>query len=191
MEENLNISEKLLRTNLMELLGGKGMDMTHELLKQEIIVPPEPPLNIGKSGGNDGNNGRMPELRSSEVNEVLSKPPTWLIRWGITIFFFVLLLMLAVTWFVRYPDLVRGNLKIVSQNLPKSVIAKTDGKLVKLLATDGQIVQQGQKIAYLESTANHDEVMILNDLTDSLVNMTSKDNLSAAYTVEIPTFSIG
>ena len=188
MEENLNFSEKLLRTNLMELLGGKGMDMTHELLKQEIIVPPEPPLNIGKSGWNDGNGGRMPELRSSEVNEVLSKPPAWLIRWGITIFFFVLLLLLVVTWFVRYPDLVRGHLKIVSQNLPKSVIAKTDGKLVKLLATDGQIVQQGQKIAYLESTANHDEVLILNDLTDSLVNMTSKDNLSTAYTVEIPSF---
>ncbi len=188
MEEKLNISEKLLRTNLMELLGGKGMDSTSELLKQVTIVPPEPPLNSNKNDWNGSNNNRMPELRSSEVNEVLSKPPAWLIRWGITIFFFVLLLMLAVTWFVRYPDLVRGNLKIVSQNLPKSVIAKTDGKLVKLLAIDGQIVQQGQKIAYLESTANHDEVLILNDLTDSLVNMTSKDNLSAAYTVEIPTF---
>jgi multidrug efflux pump subunit AcrA (membrane-fusion protein) len=187
MEEKLNISEKLLRTNLMELLGGKGMDITDNLLKQEIVVPPTLPPIINNNG-NNGNDGRMPELRSSEVNEVLSKPPAWLIRWGITVFFFVLLLMLAVTWFVRYPDLVRGNLKIVSQNLPKSVIAKTDGKLVKLLATDGQIVQQGQKIAYLESTANHDEVLILNDLTDSLVNMTSKDNLSAAYTVEIPTF---
>jgi multidrug efflux pump subunit AcrA (membrane-fusion protein) len=182
-----NISEKLLRTNLMELLGGKGMDITDNLLKQEIVVPPALPPIINNNG-NNGNDGRMPELRSSEVNEVLSKPPTWLIRWGITIFFFVLLIMLAVTWFVRYPDLVRGNLKIVSQNLPKSVIAKSDGKLVKLLVTDGQIVQQGQKIAYLESTANHDEVFILSNLTDSLVSMTPNDNLSAAYTIEIPTF---
>lgn len=182
-----NISEKLLRTNLMELLGGKGMVITDDLLKQEIVVPPTLPPIINNNG-NNGNDGRMPELRSSEVNEVLSKPPTWLIRWGITIFFFVLLLMLAVTWFVRYPDLVRGNLKIVSQNLPKSVIAKSDGKLVKLLVTDRQLVQQGQKIAYLESTANHDEVFILSNLTDSLVSMTPNDNLSAAYTIEIPTF---
>ena len=182
-----NISEKLLRTNLMELLGGKGMVITDNLLKQEIVVPPTLPPIINNNG-NNGNDGRMPELRSSEVNEVLSKPPTWLIRWGITIFFFVLLLMLAVTWFVRYPDLVRGNLKIVSQNLPKSVIAKSDGKLVKLLVTDRQLVQQGQKIAYLESTANRDEVFILSNLTDSLVSMTPNDNLSAAYTIEIPTF---
>lgn len=182
-----NISEKLHRTNLMELLGGKGMVITDNLLKQEIVVPPTLPPIINNNG-NNGNDGRMPELRSSEVNEVLSKPPTWLIRWGITIFFFVLLLMLAVTWFVRYPDLVRGNLKIVSQNLPKSVIAKSDGKLVKLLVTDRQLVQQGQKIAYLESTANHDEVFILSNLTDSLVSMTPNDNLSAAYTIEIPTF---
>ena len=182
-----NISEKLLRTNLMELLGGKGMVITDDLLKQEIVVPPTLPPIINNNG-NNGNDGRLPELRSSEVNEVLSKPPTWLIRWGITIFFFVLLLMLAVTWFVRYPDLVRGNLKIVSQNLPKSVIAKSDGKLVKLLVTDRQLVQQGQKIAYLESTANRDEVFILSNLTDSLVSMTPNDNLSAAYTIEIPTF---
>jgi multidrug efflux pump subunit AcrA (membrane-fusion protein) len=183
-----NISEKLLRTNLMELLGGKGMDSTSELLKQVTIVPPEPPLNSNKNDWNDGNNNRMPELRSSEVNEVLSKPPAWLIRWGITVFFFVLLLMLAVTWFIRYPDLVSGNLKIVSQNLPKSVIAKTDGKLVKLIVTDGQIAHQGQKIAYLESTANHDEVFILSNLTDSLVILTTKDNLSKAYNIDIPSF---
>ena len=183
-----NISEKLLRTNLMELLGGKGMDSTSELLKQVTIVPPEPPINSNKNDWNDGNNNRMPELRSSEVNEVLSKPPAWLIRWGITVFFFVLLLMLAVTWFIRYPDLVSGNLKIVSQNLPKSVIAKTDGKLVKLLANDGQMVQEGQKIAFLESTANHEEVFILSNLTDSLVILTAKDNLSKAYNIDIPTF---
>lgn len=187
MSEESNHSEKLLRTNLMELLGGKGMEITDDLLKQEIIVPPTLPPIINKNG-NNGNDGRMPELRSSEVNEVLSKPPAWLIRWGITVFFFVLVLMLAVTWFIRYPDLVSGSLKIVSQNLPKSVIAKTEGKIVRLLTTDGQIVKEGQRIAFLESTANHEEVLILNDLTDSLVNMTAKDNLSAAYTVEIPSF---
>jgi multidrug efflux pump subunit AcrA (membrane-fusion protein) len=171
----------------MELLGGKGLDITDDFLKQEIIVPPTLPPIINKNG-NNGNDRRMPELRSSEVNEVLSKPPAWLIRWGITVFFFVLVLMLAVTWFIRYPDLVSGNLKIVSQNLPKSVIAKTEGKLVKLLTTDGQIVKEGQRIAFLESTANHEEVLILNDLTDSLVKLTANDNLSAAYAVEIPSF---
>lgn len=187
MSDVSNNSEKLLRTNLMELLGGKGMDITDDLLKQEIIVPPTMPPVINNHG-NNGNDGRMPELRSSEVNEVLSKPPAWLIRWGITVFFFVLVLMLAVTWFIRYPDLVSGSLEIVSQNLPKSVIAKTDGKLVKLLTTDGQTVKEGQRIAFLESTANHEEVLILNDLTDSLVNVTANDNLSAAYTVDIPSF---
>ncbi len=186
MEEKLNISEKLLRTNLMELLGGKGMEITDELLKKEIIAPSILPPNI--KDGHGGDNGRMPELRSSEVNEVLSKPPAWLIRWGITIFFIVLVLMLAVTWFIRYPDLVSGHLKIVSENLPKSVIAKTDGKLVKLLVNNGQMVQQGQKIAYLESTANHDEVLILSNLADSLVNLTAEEHFSAVYSVQIPPF---
>jgi len=189
MEENTNISEKLLKTNLMELLGGRSMSPNEidELLKKSIFIPPtNPPINEGGDG--NGGNNNLPQLRSSEVNDVLSKPPAWLIRWGITVFFFVLIVMMSVTWFVRYPDLVRGNLKIVSRNLPKSVIAKTDGKLVKLLKNDGQMVQKGEKIAYLESTANHDEVLILNNLTDSLVNLTASDNLSKAYSIEIPSF---
>ena len=195
-----NISEKLLKTNLMELLGGKSPEASVALtpegginddvlkfLKQPTYIPPtNPPIN--NSGDGNGGNNNLPQLRSSEVNEVLSQPPSWLIRWGITVFFFVLIIMLGVTWFVRYPDLVRGNLKIVSQNLPKSVVAKTDGKLVKLLANDGQIVQQGQKIAYLESTASHEEVLVLNNLTDSLVNLTANNNLSKAYSIAIPSF---
>ena len=48
-------------------------------------------------------------LRSSEVNEVLSQPPSWLVRWGITVFFFVLLILLGVSGFVEYPDLVKAN----------------------------------------------------------------------------------
>jgi hypothetical protein len=65
---------------------------------------------------------------SSEVNEVLSQPPSWLVRWGITVFFFVLLILLGVGWFVEYPDLIKANLRVVAMNFPKSVNAKSEGR---------------------------------------------------------------
>lgn len=73
-----------------------------------------PPLGAGGLG-----------LRSSEVNEVLSQPPSWLVRWGITVFFFVLLILLGVGWFVEYPDLIKANLRVVATNFPKAVNAKS------------------------------------------------------------------
>ena len=93
-------------------------------------------------------------LRSSEVNEVLSQPPSWLVRWGITVFFFVLLILLGVGWFVEYPDLVKANLRVVAVNFPKAVNAKSEGVVMKLFVKDGMNVTQGQRLAYLESTAN-------------------------------------
>lgn len=93
-------------------------------------------------------------LRSSEVDEILSQPPSWLVRWGITMFFFVLLILIFVGWFVKYPDLVKGPLRIVGDDFPKSANAKSDGKLVKLFTKEGNQVQKAQPLAYLESTAN-------------------------------------
>ena len=34
------------------------------------------------------------ELRSNEVQEVLSCPPKWIVRWGISVLFFVIIIIL-------------------------------------------------------------------------------------------------
>lgn len=165
------------------------MDSKIRLQKQETMTHSEQQLNLYKIECFESENGQMSELRSSEINDILSTPPDWILSWGNTIFFIVLMLTLFVTWFISFPDIVRGNLKIVSNNLPKSVISKTDGKLIKLMAIDGQIVQQGQKIAYLESTANHEEVLVLNDFIDSLINSaTNQDYFFSLNLIETPTF---
>ncbi|WP_028523900.1 HlyD family secretion protein [Runella limosa] len=125
-------------------------------------------------------------LRSSEVDEILSLPPAWLVRWGITVFFFVLLILVLIGWFVKYPDLVTGNLRIVSDNYPKSVNAKLDGKLVKLFAKEADFVQKGQHLAFLESTADPEEVLALAAVVDSLVIDSQRNDLHKMYQLSIP-----
>lgn len=181
-----DISEKLLRTNLKELLGGKGLS-NNELLKEFTIIPPEPPIIQGNNDWNGGNN-RMPELRSSEVNEVLNQPPAWLVRWGITVFFFVLIILLAVSWFVEYPDLVGSQLKVISTNTPKSVNAKIEGRLMKLMVKDGQMVNQGDFLAFLESTANHEEVLELEQTINDLIVYSIKNDFEGIHKTQVPLF---
>ena len=45
------------------------------------------------------------ELRSDEVQDILSKIPNWMIRYGSTLFFALLLLVLSLSWIIKYPDI--------------------------------------------------------------------------------------
>jgi multidrug resistance efflux pump len=127
-------------------------------------------------------------VRSPAVDEVLSQPPSWLLRWGITVFFGVLMVLLLVGWFVQYPDLVKANLRVVATNAPKPVIARSDGLLEKLFVKDGQSVEKGQRLAFLESTANHDEVLALSQVVDTLVMFSGRSDIGAMYDLDVPAF---
>lgn len=190
IEQNTHITPKNT-----ELFGGKsesnrfrGSSLLGVGFETDLIHTPPPPVRPREGDEGSGGGNHLPELRSSEVNEVLSSPPSWLVRWGTTVFFGVMLLLFVVSWVVHYPDLVRGNLTIVAQNLPKSVVAKSEGKLTKLWVKDAQMVQKGQSIAFLESTANHEEVLTLAILTDSLVNFTQHQNVGKLYGINMPSY---
>ena len=46
------------------------------------------------------------ELKSEEIQEILSRPPHALIRWGITVFFMVISFLFIGGCFFSYPDTV-------------------------------------------------------------------------------------
>ena len=53
------------------------------------------------------------ELISGEVKEIISYRPHWMIRKGNILFFTVLISLLALTWFISYPDIVNGSARLV------------------------------------------------------------------------------
>lgn len=98
---------------------------------------------------------------SEEVNEIITSVPSWILRRGITLILLILLAIILLSAFIRYPDIVKTSLKVNSLNAPKEVIAHQPGKLVKLLVKDNQPVKDKEPLAFIESTANHYDVMIL------------------------------
>ncbi len=107
-------------------------------------------------------------LRSEEAQDIISRRPAWLVRWGISLFGLLLLLLLLAAWLIRYPDLVRAPFRLTTANAPKPVTARVDGKLVRLFVADGTRVRRGAPLAYLESTAHHDQVLALAAHLDTL-----------------------
>ncbi len=98
---------------------------------------------------------------SEEVSEIITAVPSWILRRGITLILLILLAIILLSAFIRYPDIVKTSLKVNSLNAPKEVIAHQPGKLVKLLVKDNQLVNDKDPLAFIESTANHYDVMSL------------------------------
>lgn len=129
------------------------------------------------------------ELRSEEVQELLTRPPKWLLRWGVTVVFAVLALIFVGAWVVHYPDLVRASFKLTSANAPRAVLTRTDGKLVRLFAREGQIVKTGTVLAYLESTARHDQVLRLSRELAKAWTVASRGNLEGLERLNLSRYS--
>ncbi|MCK8495570.1 HlyD family efflux transporter periplasmic adaptor subunit [Spirosoma sp. RP8] len=128
------------------------------------------------------------ELRSEEVQELLTRPPKWLLRWGITVIFLLLILLLIGSWVVHYPDLVRASFKLTTANAPKAVLTRTEGKVVRLLAQEGQSVSAGTSLAYLESTARHEEVLRLSKELAKAWTVASRGDLEALERLHLSTY---
>jgi multidrug resistance efflux pump len=108
------------------------------------------------------------QLLSEDMHEIISYKPHWFIRRGNIIFLSVLLLLGLLSIVIKYPDVVNGSARIAALHAPKTLVAKTDGRLEKLLVKNGDEVRQGTMLAWLQSTASHEQVLQLKQwITDA------------------------
>lgn len=113
----------------------------------------------------------------NEIEEIISNKPPLIVRWGTVYFLLVLLLLSIICWFIQYPDIVNTKAKLTSINAPKEVITKTSGKLVNLFAKEGEKAIKGSILGYIESTANHQEVILLSKNVDTILTLANKNNI--------------
>jgi len=102
------------------------------------------------------NNGQ--ERHTDDMQDIITTVPSWILRWGITIFFGILILIISLSSLIKYPDIVKTQLKIESPNSPKPVVTKVPGKLIRLLVKENTMVKAGRALAYMESTGDHEKI---------------------------------
>lgn len=113
---------------------------------------------------------------SDEIQEVISYRPHWIVRKGNTIFFLILLLVLSLTWVIKYPDMINASAHLIALNPPKLIKAKAEGKLVRLFVSNDQPVSKYQQLGYLESTANYIQVITLRKWINEIIDSTRNDD---------------
>ena len=116
------------------------------------------------------------ELRCEEVQEILTRPPHALVRWGITAFFSVLALFFIGGCFFKYPDVVSAQITVTTEHPPVWIVARGSGKIKEVYGKDRERIEAGKIIAVRENPAETEDVLLLEEalqdfcLTDSCVH---------------------
>jgi multidrug efflux pump subunit AcrA (membrane-fusion protein) len=98
---------------------------------------------------------------SYKVREVLGYAPGWFFRVGTFVIALCVVLLFFVAWLVKYPDIVRAQVVITTPSPPIDVYTRAAGRLKTIHVAEGEIVQEGQVLGYVENAAEFRDVMEL------------------------------
>jgi multidrug efflux pump subunit AcrA (membrane-fusion protein) len=117
------------------------------------------------------------ELHSEEVQEIMGKIPGWILRWGLTIIFSIILLLVTGSYFFRFPEIVKAPLIITTYNTPAILKTSTGGKIEKILVVNEQIVNKGDVIAVIKNSADYGDILAVDTLLSQFGSAMEWDNL--------------
>lgn len=108
------------------------------------------------------------ELRSEQVQEILTKTPSWMIRWGNMVILLIIVLVFFFSWLIKYPDIVTAEISITTEIPPEKLVARATGRIEEILVEDRANVSAGTPLAIIESAADYRDVFQLKAITDTI-----------------------
>lgn len=106
--------------------------------------------------------------RSEDIEDLLGRPPSWLVKWGVVVLTGAIAFILFVSYLVKYPDTVSARVVILSKTPPIRINAKMNGRIEHLLVQNGQSVKSNQIIAVTENTAKYTSVYNLKSKLEAM-----------------------
>jgi multidrug resistance efflux pump len=100
-------------------------------------------------------------LRSEDVQEILTRVPHWMIRWGNVVILCIILSLFFVSWLIKYPDVITTQIVITTAIPPEKLLAHSTGKIEAILIADKQHVTENAPLAVIENAANYKDVFSL------------------------------
>ena len=88
-----------------------------------------------------------------DLLQIMGHPPGWLLHWGMVIVLIVTVGLLALSWMMKYPDVIPARITLTTENPPVRVVTRADGKIAELLIADGAEVEGGKELMILDNNA--------------------------------------
>ena len=123
------------------------------------------------------------DLEGSEATQFISRPPGWLVRNGILLFSGVVVLLLILSWMVRYPDVVPARITLLGAQPPVRIVAGEEGRLQEILVEENETVPPQKVLIVLQNTAQLSDVRQLERLLNSAAERPE--------TLDLPSLQLG
>ena len=118
----------------------------------------------------------MPE-QSIYIEEIIEKKPNWLIRLGISGMLLLLLTLLFVAWWVKYPDVIPASVYISTSNPPIDIVCPSNAQIEKIFNKDSKRnIKKGSPLILLKSTSYFSEIQLLKSFLENLEKDSLKEN---------------
>lgn len=108
------------------------------------------------------------QMKSEEVQDIMSKMPHWMVRRGTTVLFFVITMLFAGAWFIHYPDIIATEVSIISSNPPVKIFAQASGKIQLIFVKNNQSVKKDETVCVLENPASYKDMITLKNILTEL-----------------------
>jgi multidrug resistance efflux pump len=98
------------------------------------------------------------ELKSEPMNEMLSHPPSWIVRSGNSLFFILLIIAGFLSWIIEYPDEIEGEVMVSTTEPPIELSNQLYVQLKNVTVGDQEIVKEGQLLAEFDNRAKSEDI---------------------------------
>lgn len=106
-----------------------------------------------------------------EIEDFISTPPSWLLRSGITTISVIVVTLISISGFIRYPDKVTGQGILTSENPPIKIISIEKGVISKVYKRTNQHINHGDTILYIENQSKVQDIKTLKTLIVKIANL--------------------
>jgi multidrug efflux pump subunit AcrA (membrane-fusion protein) len=128
------------------------------------------------------------QLRSEEVQDILSAVPNWMIRWGSLLFLAILLGILLLSWLIKYPDTVAGEAVITTEKEPVYLYSRSSGNLTNLYVEEGDLVEKGSLIAEINNPVQKAQIDYLQRILQEVDLFLTENSKVIVFEFEEPNF---
>ncbi|HEY8956164.1 HlyD family secretion protein [Chitinophaga sp.] len=134
--------------------------------------------------GNKPAAGQDIELRSEEMQEIMGKVPSWIVRRGIMVVFIVMMLFIVLSTIIKYPYVIYSRVVITTKVPPLPVVSKISGRIF-LLVKDQQQVKPGDILGGIDNPVKYNDVVYLKQLATKITNALQQPDIDSIWRLDL------
>ena len=108
------------------------------------------------------------DLPSNDIKDIITTMPNQLILFGNVLLFLIICMIILLSWFIKYPDVIKSEAVITSTTPPQKIYSRVTSKIDTIFVSDKQNIHFDQPLIILSNSADYKSVYYLKEILDTL-----------------------